>query len=464
MDYNPFGQRSLCELRATDVEALRSVAESWYVEYKSRMIPAEKIAKTISSFANTYGGYLVIGVEETKKGAPGASCFPGIPEEDVETARDVIRQAVAACIHPPLHYDCKVIPGEADTLLSQGSVLLVLRVPPSENTPHVHKSGTIFRRVNDGSQPVVEQGQVHELHARRERVNIENRRRLATRMQIPDDYTGRPYIRLTLVSDLWKKYSACLPDDSLRIEDIFMRPRGSISSLPFDEFHPTADGFIARQRRNRVAGAFDAIWEVQDDVVSDVLLPLRVSPPEGWTSMYTFLTRYEYGPAYVEALKRRYDAAPSVLDATAVFGALAGVLHIQQCLMTEAGLSGTFWLKAELVNLRGTTTFMDTQLLLDTIIAKGPPTCPRDAVEIPAGPADGKFIEITRASDTELEGVPSPLRDLPVVLRLFDALLPALGLPRWYAAAGYNYGTYAKSLIDAGKRAGSVSYERRAHD
>jgi hypothetical protein len=173
------------------------------------------------------------------------------------------------------------------------------------------------------------------------------------------------------------------------------------------------------------------------------------------------LARYEYGPAYVEALQKRYDTAPRVLDATAVFGALAAVLHIQQRLMAAAGLKGTFWLKAELVNLRGTTTFIDTQSLLDTVLEQGPPTCPRDVVEIPAGRASGEFIAVTVASETELADVPEALHDLPVVLRLFDALLPALGLPRWYTAAGYNYGAHAISLINAGKRAGLAIHGRR---
>ena len=63
-DYNPFG-KIIREIDTGDLSTLRDVSEGWYVEYKSEVPDAPSIAKSISALANTYGGWIFYGIDET---------------------------------------------------------------------------------------------------------------------------------------------------------------------------------------------------------------------------------------------------------------------------------------------------------------------------------------------------------------------------------------------------------------
>jgi len=55
VEYTPF-TKILRDVEAIDLVALRQAVEGWYVEYKREVPNATSIAKSLSSFANTYGG------------------------------------------------------------------------------------------------------------------------------------------------------------------------------------------------------------------------------------------------------------------------------------------------------------------------------------------------------------------------------------------------------------------------
>ena len=63
--YNPFEKPLGSELTAEDLQLLvtKKVAEGFYVEYKSQFPASKKIERSISSFANTYGGWYFVGIE-----------------------------------------------------------------------------------------------------------------------------------------------------------------------------------------------------------------------------------------------------------------------------------------------------------------------------------------------------------------------------------------------------------------
>lgn len=76
-----------------DLALLRDVAEGWLVEYKRGLIESSKLAKVLSSFANTNGGALFIGVEQSG-GITSTERFPGIASKDVINVLQSITQAI----------------------------------------------------------------------------------------------------------------------------------------------------------------------------------------------------------------------------------------------------------------------------------------------------------------------------------------------------------------------------------
>ena len=151
--YSPF-DKALQRLATADLAALREVSEGWYVEYKQELSNASSMAKSISAFGNTYGGWIFYGVSEKSKEEPVAGSFPGIARADVDVALQRMRQAVASHTMPSPHFETNVLWGPCrDIGLSDDRAVVCVRVPWSVSAPHIHKSGQIYRRVADGSEP-----------------------------------------------------------------------------------------------------------------------------------------------------------------------------------------------------------------------------------------------------------------------------------------------------------------------
>ncbi|TKA94991.1 ATP-binding protein [Cereibacter changlensis] len=152
--YTPVPGKEIAEFATSDLVLLKDVHEGWYVEYKRELPNPKSIAKSISAFANTYGGWLFIGVEESSKSNNAAGSCPGIPNAELDVAMQVIRQSVAGHLNPTPHFEAQVLFGPSGQVgLDQGRCVICIQVMQSPLAPHVHSSGIIYRRVSDSSEP-----------------------------------------------------------------------------------------------------------------------------------------------------------------------------------------------------------------------------------------------------------------------------------------------------------------------
>ncbi len=151
--YFPF-KNNLERIGAEDLLRLKSVSEGWYIDYKSQGIKISDFAKHLSGFANQYGGWLFIGIEESSDGTRTASKFPGIPKSDLEKVSTDIREAAAAHVNPEILYEEHIVSGPIEEIgLASNYCILIIGIPMSLNTPHIHSSGRIYRRLADQSKP-----------------------------------------------------------------------------------------------------------------------------------------------------------------------------------------------------------------------------------------------------------------------------------------------------------------------
>jgi len=150
MTYNPFN-KPIHELTAADLDKLITdeVAEGYWIEYKSEFQSSKKIARSIASLANTYGGWYFIGVEADKtKNAATRAC--GFNSSDVSDPIAKIRDSIKSNIDPvPVFYTRLIT-------LSGDLAVAVVFVPDNQETPFITKDGRIYRRVSDSSDPVHE--------------------------------------------------------------------------------------------------------------------------------------------------------------------------------------------------------------------------------------------------------------------------------------------------------------------
>jgi len=145
---NPF-DKPIEQLEEADLNKLieEEISEGLYVEYKEDF--PKHLNKIVASFANTFGGWIIIGVDaRNPRNVP--TSFPGI--DISHDPKDRFRHICRDGINPVPIFASKLIVKSADS--NRG--ILVVRIDESAYPPHLTKDGRIYRRNMEGSDPVSE--------------------------------------------------------------------------------------------------------------------------------------------------------------------------------------------------------------------------------------------------------------------------------------------------------------------
>ncbi len=150
MPFSPFKKSIREPLTSEDLQSLivDSVSEGYFVEYKSILPVPHKIAKSIASFANTYGGWYIVGV--TTDGHNVAQHIAGFSLDDCHDPIASLRDSIRSGIDPVPVFFPQVV------TLAPKLIALVVYVPGEQDTPFITKDGRIYRRVSDSSDPIPE--------------------------------------------------------------------------------------------------------------------------------------------------------------------------------------------------------------------------------------------------------------------------------------------------------------------
>ena len=203
--YSPFN-RAISDLQPADLAILETVSEGWHVEDKSELVSARALAKAVSAFANTYGGWLFLGVKERSKDDPVADAFPGLPDRGLDGALQRLRHSAAEYLNPTPHFEEKILRGPCIEIgLAGARSVVAIEVPQSYTAPHVHKDGRIYRRVADGSEPKPETDRfvLDELWRRAQPIRKMTRDWVKRDPEFSKAEAKTPYVRLLLCVDLW---------------------------------------------------------------------------------------------------------------------------------------------------------------------------------------------------------------------------------------------------------------------
>jgi len=123
--------KPLDKLTFDDIKALKDegAQENIRLEFKGSHVAKHEMLKKLCSFANTYGGYLVIGIEEDGKG--NIKSLSGVPLKN--SYDQTIVQWCWTEIYPPIRpVISPAVPHKDDP----GKVFYVIHVPESQESPH----------------------------------------------------------------------------------------------------------------------------------------------------------------------------------------------------------------------------------------------------------------------------------------------------------------------------------------
>ncbi len=201
--YNPFDVE-IDDLKTEHLSILRNTAEGWYVEYKRETVSARSIAKSISSFANHYGGWLFYGIDEAEDGSNTAGSFPGLAVDDRNGFIDNIRNAVKDSIQPSPYYEYKILSGPCDSIgLPDDRVIIAVAIPTGSNAPYIHRDGRIYMRIADSSDPGVEKDRfiLDQLWQRGQQAHQKLDKFLLSKPILSHGETNSTYLELFLLVD-----------------------------------------------------------------------------------------------------------------------------------------------------------------------------------------------------------------------------------------------------------------------
>jgi hypothetical protein len=146
MEYSPF-EKSIEDLDEFELQKLvaKEVTEGWYIEYKVDLPSATKVAKSIASFANTRGGYYIIGVKTDQN---KASEITGINSNTKVNLEDQLSRMISSNISPCPFFKVKTV------ILGSNSKVIVVMVEEGLTPPYITSQGIIYQRENNESIPV----------------------------------------------------------------------------------------------------------------------------------------------------------------------------------------------------------------------------------------------------------------------------------------------------------------------
>lgn len=218
-----------------DIEELQkdNAEENIRLEYKGDYPSNDELVKKLSSFANTYGGYLIIGICEDGTGKikslSGVVAKPRYDQTVIQLCFDNVWPPITPVISDP-------IPHKSD----QEKVFYVIYTDMSMEAPHfLTKRKGCYIRTDEYSQPFQPQLAKYE-----EIQHLANRRNKAEEKRKKLIETARSRFEIACYRHLYKE---CSPPDSVELErfrhELETRPQTflSIYSIPAFPVTPLVD-------------------------------------------------------------------------------------------------------------------------------------------------------------------------------------------------------------------------------
>ena len=427
--YSPFG-KPLERLQPSDRTALRDTKEGWYVEYKSEAVPARALAKSLSAFANTHGGWLFVGVKEESKDNAVAGDFPGVATSELDGLLQRLRHSAAEHMNPAPLFNTQVLRGPCSAInLAAGRAVVAVEIPRSVTTPHVHKDGRIYRRVADGSEPAPETDRflLDQLWRRDRPIRRQVRRWIKADPEFSKAERDNPYVRILLCADPWSRRPIRVGMQFEEIQDVFTSNDDEAASTPYNTVHSTAGGILARQVTANDPRALALTWRMARDLTSDVIVPLAYQHVEEVDRLRPWLNGYAHSGEFIDALRNAGYSNVKVVDLNLLMHLLIATASKYRRLLRIAGLDPGYFFKARILNAWRVCPFIDTKSAISQFTTHGPPMLMDSAVTTPDGNDPDSFAEVLEPTESHNEHAESG-SGVVQGLMMFTILARALGL------------------------------------
>ena len=157
------------KLRLKDIEKYLDTIdddETFFIEFKEENIRNTQLTKEISAFANSFGGYILLGVNDSKKIVGCSNIWTELK----------INTIICNGISPTPHFDIKKFD------LENSKKLYIIKVEEGTNPPYITNDGYIYHRVSSSSDRVKDANTLNNLYLR----NQNNIKKIEDKIYIPE--------------------------------------------------------------------------------------------------------------------------------------------------------------------------------------------------------------------------------------------------------------------------------------
>lgn len=132
------------------LNAINEIEESFFFEFKEDGVKPSKLIEEISAFANTYGGYIFLGVADDKT-------IVGCKEWNEQRIFSVIHDSIS----PTPSFDVKKFQFDED------KVVYILRIDEGAEPPYITNKGMIYERISSSSCVVKDSNKLSQMFLKR---------------------------------------------------------------------------------------------------------------------------------------------------------------------------------------------------------------------------------------------------------------------------------------------------------
>ena len=377
--YNPFN-KPISELEVGDLNKLieNNISEGWFVEYKGSFPKNKQIAKSIASFANSEGGWYIIGIEEDEKESKPSEII-GFDLETYKKPADKITNVVKDNIDPIPYFETKIIK------ISEDKSVLVVQVFEGHDVPYI-SNGSIYIRVGETSKPIPidERYQFERLLDKKKtfekRVNL-----FMDNTFFFDDHYTQPFLELYIYINNPKS----ILFEDFYFEEFFEKLKENFNSeieimkdIPvtparfFDNIYSSIDSYILRHVYDNPPLQTGVTLELFKEGHLKLILPFNIYNTHSLNGEYESLI-------YYDSLINEELENLRIIDLAEAIFSFQIILEQYKRLLVEYNCEYELNIKFKFKNFNSITPFMDSQEYMDFIYENGMPINLKTSIDIP---------------------------------------------------------------------------------
>jgi hypothetical protein len=368
-DYYPF-DKPADKLDIDDLSVLKLIPENWFIEYKRQVIDRTKLAKEICAFANQNGGYIFFGIGETNSKEKLAGDFIGISPQETPQIIHTIELAVSTDCHPAVPVEIISIHGKGNNIgMPEENVILMIIVPRSEDTPHIHCSGVIYQRIADSSAPVRDNHELSKLIDRRDEHQKNIERALTRRLYLNDDSKNTPFLFMNILPTEKEKAWGELSLEKLT--EMLVEANTGNGALKFDKSDHIDGGMRFTQRVNNIPTIPMAALNIYLDGSARFDIPLNTRylynqppPKQDFSKFLRYLSICE---------KQDFPKDTKIIDYSYLFIVLNSFIRNYLFLTQKLSTKSDFYYGFELINISYSAFYMNSEGFLNVCETRGVP-------------------------------------------------------------------------------------------